>query len=64
MLAGWAILGVAVGAVATELLRARNPRLVKKVEGAAKRFVDSFYPSRPADEEAAEETKDTPRADD
>ena len=43
-LIGWAIVGLILGAAGSEILRAKKPRLVDKVEGAAKRFVDSISP--------------------
>ena len=46
---GLAILGMAVGAAATEFLRTTRPKLVEKVEDAAKRFVDSFCGSKSDD---------------
>ena len=49
---GWAMLGIILGAAGTEVLRARKPELVEKVEDAAKRLVDSVWPSKPADDEA------------
>jgi len=45
ILLAWAVLGVVVGAVGSEILRATQPKLVKKVEDAAKRFADSVCPS-------------------
>lgn len=48
---GFAIVGVVLGAVGTEFLRAKKPDLVEKVEDAAKRFVDSVLPSKSDDEE-------------
>ena len=44
-LLAWAVLGIALGAVGTEILRATRPRLVKNVEDAAKRFADSVCPA-------------------
>ena len=41
-LIGWAIVGLILGAAGSEVLRAKKPHLVDKVEGAAKRFVDSL----------------------
>lgn len=54
---GWALLGVALGAAGTEILRASKPKLVEKVEDAARRFVDSLCSSKPADERADDEAK-------
>ena len=55
MLAAWAILGMVLGAAATEVLRAQRPELVDKVEDAARRFACSLCPSKRTDEEAAED---------
>ena len=40
----WAVAGVVVGIVGSEVLRSKKPNLIRKVEGAAKQFVDSIYP--------------------
>lgn len=65
VIVGWAILGVALGAVGSEILRSRKPNLVKKVEDAAERLVDSMCsskcPSEPADNEVSGEAE--PQAD-
>ncbi len=53
MLVGWAIVGVIIGAAGSELLRAKMPRLVRKVEDAAKEFVDSFSRKEEPDEKKA-----------
>ena len=53
-LIGLALLGVAVGAAGTEILRARNPELVEKVEESARRLVERFFPSKTDDEETKE----------
>lgn len=62
---GWAILGVVLGAVGSEILHSRKPNLVEKVEDTAKRLVDSMRsskpPSEPADEEVGGEAE--PQAD-
>ena len=57
VLVGWALLGIALGAAGTELLRANKPKLVEKVEDAARRFVDSFLPSESADKQDEDEAK-------
>jgi hypothetical protein len=57
ILVGWALLGMALGAAGTEILRAGKPKLVEKVEDAAKRFVDSFVPSEAADENEEDEAQ-------
>jgi hypothetical protein len=54
-LIGIAFLGAALGAVGTEFLRASKPELIKKVEDAAKRFVDSVCSSESDDHKAKEE---------
>ncbi len=55
VLLGWALLGIALGAAGTEILRSSKPELVEKVEDAAKRFVDSLCSSGSADEKADDE---------
>ena len=45
ILLAWAVLGLAIGAVGSEILRATSPRLVQKVEHAAKRVADSVCSS-------------------
>ena len=52
---GLAVLGVFLGAVGSEILRAKKPEFVEKVEDAAKRLVDRYLPSKTADEETKEE---------
>lgn len=52
---GLALLGVALGAAGSEVLRAKKPELVEKVEDAAKRLVDRFLPSETTTEEPKEE---------
>jgi hypothetical protein len=44
-LVGLVFLGIVAGAVGTEILRAKKPELIEKIDDAAKRFVDSVYPS-------------------
>lgn len=51
---GLAILGVILGAAGTEFLRTKRPDLIKKVEDAAKRFVDSVCRSDSDDEKTPE----------
>jgi len=46
---GLALLGVALGAAGTEFLRAKRPELIKKIEDAARRFVDLVCPSESDD---------------
>ena len=58
MLVGWAMVGVILGAVGSEILRAKMPRMVRKVEDAAKRFVDSFSPEKPVETEAGKKRGD------
>ncbi len=50
ILVGWAVLGVVLGAVGSEVLRASKPELVEKVEDAARRFVDCLCPSKSTDQ--------------
>jgi hypothetical protein len=49
---GLALLGVVLGAAGTEILRAKKPEAIEKIEDKARRFVDSVYPSKPDDEKA------------
>jgi hypothetical protein len=51
---GLAFLGVVVGAAGSEFLRLKRPDIIEKVEDAAKRFVDSVYPSKADDEKIQE----------
>ena len=51
---GWAVLGIVIGMVGSEVLRAKKPKLIGKVEGAAKQFVDSVWSEESGDEEARE----------
>ena len=44
---GLALLGIAIGAAGVEVLRAKKPEIIEKVEGAAKGFVESMYPKAP-----------------
>jgi hypothetical protein len=60
VLLAWAVVGVIFGAVGSEILRATRPRLVKKVEDAAKRFADSMCPP----ESDAEQTEKKHGSDD
>ena len=48
---GWALFGIVFGAAGTEFLRSKKPEFVKKVEGAAKRFVASWEKSDSAEKE-------------
>ncbi len=48
---GLALLGVVLGAAGVEILRAKKPEIIEKIEDAAKRFVDSVYPSKSDDKE-------------
>ena len=50
ILIAWAVLGVFLGVTGSEVLRAKKPKLIGKVEGAAKRFVDSMYSDGSGDE--------------
>ncbi len=52
---GLALVGVVLGAAGSEFLRAKRPDLVEKVEDAAKRFVDSVFPSKSDDEKTESE---------
>jgi hypothetical protein len=53
-LVGLAFLGVVLGAAGTEFLRLKRPDIIKKVEDAARRFVDSVCPSESNDEKTQE----------
>lgn len=63
ILIAWAVLGVVAGMVGSEILRAKKPKLVGKVEEAAKKFVDSFYPAGPSDEETGKKESDKNKSD-
>lgn len=52
---GLALLGVALGAAGAELLRAKKPELVEKVEEAARHFVDSLGLSKSIDKKGKDE---------
>jgi hypothetical protein len=43
---GLALLGIIIGAVGTEILRANKPEVIEKIEDAAKNFVDSLCKSK------------------
>jgi hypothetical protein len=58
MLFAWAVLGVIMGMVGSEVLRAKKPKLISRVEGAAKKLVDSMY-SEGSDEKEKESGGDT-----
>ena len=49
---GLALFGVVLGAAGVEILRAKKPELIEKIEDAAKRFVDSVCSSKSDDEKA------------
>ena len=51
-LIGWAFLGIVLGAAGTEFLHTSKPELVEKIEGAAKRFVDSLCSAKSDDGKA------------
>ena len=46
VLVGWALLGIVLGAAGSEILRAKKPDLVKRIEEVAKRFADSLCSSK------------------
>ena len=46
---GLALLGVALGAVGTEVLRAKKPEVIEKIEDAAKRFAELVCPPKSDD---------------
>ena len=47
---GLALLGVVLGAAGAEILRAKKPEAIEKIEDAARRFANSICPSKPDDE--------------
>ena len=47
---GLVVLGALLGAAGTEVLRSKNPELIKKIEDHAKRFVDGLGLAKSADE--------------
>jgi len=51
ILLGWAVLGIAVGAAGAEILRAKRPDMVEKLESSAKRFADSICRPKPANKQ-------------
>lgn len=51
---GLALLGVVLGAAGTEVLRAKRPDIIKKIEDAARRFVDSVCCSESDDKKTRE----------
>lgn len=52
---GFAVLGVLLGAAGSEVLRAKNPKLINKVEEAAKRFADRCCPEKTGPDESQEQ---------
>lgn len=56
---GLAVLGVLLGAAGSEVLRAKNPELINKVEEAAKRFADRCCSSKSASGESQETEEGT-----
>jgi len=48
---GLVVLGIICGAAGAEILRAKNPELLDKIEDRAKRFVDAMGSSARADKE-------------
>lgn len=48
-LVGLMLLGIVLGAAGTEVLRAKRPELIEKIEDTAKRFVDSVWSSKSDD---------------
>ena len=51
---GLALLGIVLGAAGTEVLRAKRPDIIEKIEDAARRFVDSVCSSESDDEKTQE----------
>jgi len=58
MLFAWAVLGVIMGMVGSEVLRAKKPKLIGKVEAAAKQLVDSMYSEGSGEKETNEKEKE------
>jgi hypothetical protein len=52
---GLALLGVVLGAVGSEILRATRPDLVNRIEGSAKSFVGSSDAPESSEEEPEKE---------
>lgn len=46
-----AIVGIVIGAVGSEILRAKKPKFIDKIEGKAKQFVDSIYSEKTTKEQ-------------
>ena len=49
-----ALVGVVVGAAGAEILHAKQPELVKRIQASAKKFVKRFVPSKSPEEESPE----------
>ncbi len=58
---GLVALGIILGAAGTELLRAKKPELLEKIEGRAKHLVDILSEPKP-EEEAKEEVTEEAEA--
>jgi hypothetical protein len=58
VLLGWAVFGIVVGMVGSEVLRAKKPNMIGKVEGAAKRFVDSMYSDGSGEKQTGDKEKE------
>ena len=52
---GLGLVGVVVGAVGSEFLRATRPDFVKRIEESAKRFVERLSPSEPKEDGSSDE---------
>ena len=63
VLIAWAVVGVVIGAMGSEVLRAKRPKLIGKVEGAAKHFVDSICSAGSDEEKAGDAAGDENAAD-
>jgi len=50
----FAIIGIVVGAAGSEALRAKAPKVIEKVEDAARRFAERLCPSKSRENAAAE----------
>jgi len=51
---GIGLVGVVIGAAGVELLRRQKPETIKKVEEAARRFVDSIWSKQSEDDKTAD----------
>ena len=57
----WALLGVVLGAIGSETLRAKRPDLVDKVQRAAKNVADSICSRESCQEQETDQEEDARR---